>query len=108
MSFLSWLFGEPAKVTARRTQLEFDSLESRLVPYAATGNAWMNPQLVSSSAALRAKAGFLTPNFFVLRTVIYFFLWSLWVGSIYRQSTKQDTERSIKQMHIASRWSARR
>ena len=66
---------------------------------------WMNPQLVASNGALRAKSSFLTPNFFVLRTVIYFFLWSLWAGSIYRQSTKQDTERSIKQMHIASRWS---
>jgi hypothetical protein len=67
---------------------------------------WMNPQLVSGSAALRAKSSFLTPKFFVLRTVIYFLLWSLWAGSIYRQSTKQDTERSIRQMHIASRWSA--
>jgi hypothetical protein len=42
----------------------------------------------------------------MIRAVIYFFVWSLWIGSIYRQSTRQDTERSIKQMHIASRWSA--
>ena len=67
---------------------------------------WTNEQLVAGDAVLRAKSSYLTPNFFILRTVIYFALWSLWAGSIYRQSTKQDTERSIKQMHIASRWSA--
>src|SRR6266699_2012062 len=67
---------------------------------------WMNEQLVATDAVLKAKSSYLTPNFFVTRTVIYFALWSLWAGSIYRQSTKQDTERSIKQMHIASRWSA--
>ena len=67
---------------------------------------WTNPQLMNSDAVLRGKAGYLSQNAFVLRTVIYFLLWSLWAGSIYRQSTKQDTERSIKQMHIASKWSA--
>ena len=67
---------------------------------------WTNEQLVAGDAVLRAKSSYLTPNFFILRTVIYFALWSLWAGSIYRQSTRQDTERSIKQMHIASRWSA--
>src|SRR6266446_1658128 len=66
---------------------------------------WMNEQLVATDTVLKAKSSYLTPNFFVTRTVIYFVLWSLWAGSIYRQSTKQDTERSIKQMHIASRWS---
>ncbi len=67
---------------------------------------WMNPQVVAASEALRAKSGFLSQNFFILRGVVYFALWSLWVGSIYRQSTKQDAERSIRQMHIASKWSA--
>ncbi len=37
---------------------------------------------------------------------IYFVLWSIWIFAIYRQSTKQDTEKSIRQMHIISRWSA--
>jgi hypothetical protein len=67
---------------------------------------WMNQQTVAADAVLRAKSSFLTPNWFIARTVIYFFLWSLWAGSIYHQSTKQDTERSVKQMYIASRWSA--
>ena len=67
---------------------------------------WTNSAIVGADAVLKSKSSFLTPNFFITRTVIYFFLWSLWAGSIYHQSTKQDTARSIKQMHIASRWSA--
>jgi hypothetical protein len=67
---------------------------------------WMNQQLMQSDTALKLKGSYLTHDFFIARTVVYFLLWSLWAGSIYRQSTKQDTERSIKQMHIASRWSA--
>src|SRR5580692_3034633 len=67
---------------------------------------WTNQQAVAADAVLQAKSSFLTPNWFIARTVIYFFLWSLWAGSIYHQSTKQDTARSVKQMYIASRWSA--
>jgi len=67
---------------------------------------WTDPAVVQASEALRAKSAFLQPNFFVIRGIVYFALWSLWIGSIYRQSTKQDTERSIRQMHIASKWSA--
>ena len=67
---------------------------------------WTNQQAVAADAVLRAKSSFLTPNWFIARAVIYFVLWSLWAGSIYRQSTKQDTERSVKHMYIASRWSA--
>src|ERR1700680_2727283 len=55
---------------------------------------WTNQQAVAVDAVLKAKSSYLTPNWFITRTVIYFFLWSLWAGSIYRQSTKQDTERS--------------
>ena len=67
---------------------------------------WTNPEVVAGSVALRAKSAYLTEDFFILRGVIFFALWSLWAVSIYRQSTKQDTEKSIRQMHVASRWSA--
>ena len=67
---------------------------------------WASPEAIRTGAMLGSKGSYLTPNFFILRTVVYFFLWSLWAGSIYHQSTKQDTARSVKQMHIASRWSA--
>jgi hypothetical protein len=52
------------------------------------------------------KGAYLTENFFVLRTYIYFALWSIWIFAIYYQSTKQDTERSARQMNVIARWSA--
>ncbi len=52
------------------------------------------------------KGAYLTENFFVARTYIYFLLWSIWIFAIYHQSTKQDTERSARQMNIIARWSA--
>jgi hypothetical protein len=67
---------------------------------------WMNQQLMQGDPVLKLKGSYLTPDFFIARTVVYFVLWSLWAGSIYHQSTKQDTARSVKQMYIASRWSA--
>ncbi len=68
--------------------------------------AWTNPAVIPHEVSMAGKAWFLTPNFFILRTYGYFLVWSIWIFALYRQSTKQDTEKSIKQMHIASRWSA--
>jgi hypothetical protein len=68
--------------------------------------SWMNPELMATDPVLKLKAGYLTQNFFVIRTYVFFALWSLWIFAIYRQSTKQDTEKSVRQMYIASRWSA--
>src|SRR5258708_558514 len=62
---------------------------------------WMNEQLVATDAVLKAKSSYLTPNWFIARTVIYFLLCSLWAGSIYPQSSKQDTKPSLKQLPIA-------
>jgi hypothetical protein len=67
---------------------------------------WMHPEVMSASANLRAKSGFLTENFFILRTFGFFLLWSIWIFSIYRQSTKQDTERSVRQMYVIARFCA--
>ena len=54
-----------------------------------------------------ARAAYLNENFFVLRTYVYFLLWSIWIFAIYHQSTKQDsaTHRSGRCTSIA-RWSA--
>jgi hypothetical protein len=52
------------------------------------------------------KRAYLTENFFILRTYIYFALWSIWIFAIYYQSTKQDKERSARQMNVIARWSA--
>jgi hypothetical protein len=67
---------------------------------------WTHPDIVQASVALKAKSGFLTENFFLMRTFGFFLLWSIWIFSIYRQSTKQDTERSVNQMYIIARWCA--
>jgi len=67
---------------------------------------WTNPTFMASSDALKAKAGYLTQDGFVTRSVVYFVLWSLWTLMIYRNSIKQDTERSAQRMHAITKWSA--
>jgi hypothetical protein len=68
--------------------------------------SWADTAMVAADPVLKLKAGYLSQNAFLIRTYVFFALWSVWIFSIYRQSTKQDTEKSIRQMHIASRWSA--
>ena len=67
---------------------------------------WTNPDIIKSTEGLRAKSGFLVDKFFIGRTYGYFLLWSIWIFALYRQSTKQDSRHSYRQMQIASRWSA--
>jgi hypothetical protein len=67
---------------------------------------WTNSTLLNSTQLLRAKSAFLVDKFFIARTYGYFILWSIWIFAIYRQSTKQDSRHSFRQMQIASRWSA--
>jgi hypothetical protein len=68
--------------------------------------SWTDVAMMKASDSLRGKTGYLSENAFVIRTYIYFLLWSIWCFSIYRNSTKQDATRSIKQMHANSAWSA--
>src|SRR5205085_1979533 len=68
--------------------------------------SWTDPNVVASSEALRAKSGYITEKWFLIRTYGCFALWSLWILNIYHQSTKQDVQRSARQMHIISAWSA--
>src|SRR5262249_49884301 len=68
--------------------------------------SWTDLAVMQSTAALKAKSSFLTENFFMIRTYGFFALWSLWIFSIYHQSTKQDSHRSAQQMHVIARWSA--
>ena len=68
--------------------------------------SWTDRAMMEANEMLRAKSGYLDRNFFLIRTYVYFALWSLWIFSIYRQSIKQDTERSVKQMHAITRWAA--
>jgi hypothetical protein len=64
---------------------------------------WTQP---NHDAILQSKSAWLNPEGFLIRAGIYFLIWTIWSGSIYMQSTKQDTTKSIKQMHILSAWSA--
>ena len=68
--------------------------------------SWTNTAMVMADPGLRYKASWITEHGFITRAYIYFAVWSLWIFSIYHQSTKQDSEKSIRQMHILSRWSA--
>ncbi len=61
---------------------------------------------MAASEALQKKSIYLNENFFVLRTYIYFALWSIWIFAIYYQSTKQDSQRSVQQMKVIARWCA--
>jgi len=68
--------------------------------------SWTDTAMVAADSALRLKGSYLTEPAFLIRTYAYFALWSIWIFSIAHQSTKQDSEKSIQQMHIISRWSA--
>lgn len=52
------------------------------------------------------KSSYLSENFFALRAYAYFLLWSIWIFAIYHQSTKQDSQRSVRQMYVTARWCA--
>jgi hypothetical protein len=61
---------------------------------------------MAANPMLAAKIDYLSTNAFITRTVIYFALWSLFAFMIYRNSIKQDTERSAQRMHSITRWAA--
>jgi len=67
---------------------------------------WMDRAMVLADPVLKQKASFLSQDWFIIRGLIYFTCWSIWIFAIYHQSTKQDTMKSVKQMHAISRWSA--
>jgi len=67
---------------------------------------WTHADVVSAEKVLQLKSGYLSEHYFTLRTYGYFLLWTIWTVALYRQSTKQDTSKSIRQMYIVARWSA--
>jgi hypothetical protein len=76
------------------------------VPVALGMHALFSWSHDASDPMVAAKAGYLNPQFFLIRAAIYFLIWTVWSGSIYVQSTRQDTTKSIRQMHAMSAWSA--
>jgi hypothetical protein len=67
---------------------------------------WSHADVLANDALIRSKIAWLNPSSFILRGFIYFGLWSVWAIAIWRQSTKQDSEKSVNQMNACSRWSA--
>lgn len=68
--------------------------------------SWTDVNMVHHDHVLRQKEGYLSTNWFMIRAVIYFAIWSLWGMRLYRNSLAQDKSKSIEHMHTASRWSA--
>ena len=68
--------------------------------------SWTDMAMASADPVLKLKTGYLNENFFLVRTYIFFAIWSLWIFAIAGQSAKQDSTKSVRQMYIASRWSA--
>ena len=66
---------------------------------------WTRPEVLKEPV-VAAKAAYLTEPMFVLRTIIFFAMWSFVAIGIWRSSTKQDRTKSIQQMHTSSRFSA--
>jgi hypothetical protein len=66
---------------------------------------WTRPEVLKEPV-VAAKAAYLTRDMFVLRSIIFFVIWTFFAEGIWRSSTNQDRTRSIQQMHTASRFSA--
>jgi len=67
---------------------------------------WTDHAMVAKDPVLRLKTSFLNEQAFITRAYVYIALWSIWAFALYKNSVKQDTEKSVQQMHVASRWSA--
>lgn len=67
---------------------------------------WSHPDVVAADHLLQKKAGYLNVPFFVIRTVIYFVIWSLLARTLYRASIRQDQAYSQVDVDKMKRYSA--
>lgn len=67
---------------------------------------WADLTKAAADPVLSKKMSYLNGQWFMIRAAIFFAIWSLWSIRIFRNSVKQDSTKSIAQMHIASSWSA--
>jgi hypothetical protein len=67
---------------------------------------WADNPTIRAEFVKNGKASYMSPNWFLIRAVIYFAIWSVWSYKIYSNSTEQDETKSIERMHSCSRWSA--
>ncbi len=59
----------------------------------------------AEAANVLKKSGFLNPNFFVLRSIIYFVVWGVLATFFYKGSTGQDTTGGTAATERMQRWS---
>lgn len=67
---------------------------------------WADPQAVAHDHLLQGKAVWLNPQFFMIRAVIYFAIWTFFAWGVYRNSTAMDKDKNIQHMHSNSRYAA--
>ncbi len=67
---------------------------------------WSHPEAVAHDAILQGKAVWLNPQFFMIRAVIYFAIWTFFAWGVYRNSTAMDKDKNIQHMHSNSRYAA--
>ena len=112
-TMIQYLTGSAWSVPVRR----FMETTISLLPYAAvlfipvalgisSIYVWSDPKVVMADHVLRQKAGYLTPTWFIIRSMVYLAIWSFWGVRLYRNSLDQDRTKSLENMHIASFWSA--
>lgn len=66
---------------------------------------WMNPETVATDHLLHGKSGYLNLNFFVIRLIVYFTIWTVLAYLLNKLSLKQNRSSSpeqIKKMRIIS------
>lgn len=51
---------------------------------------WSHTDVVSQDAILQKKAGYLNEPFFIIRTIVYFAIWTVFGAILYRMTIKQD------------------
>lgn len=68
--------------------------------------SWTDTAKATADPIIHGKAAYLNESAFLIRAVVLIALWTIWAYAVWHQSSKQDTTKSIKQMHMASKWSA--
>jgi hypothetical protein len=67
---------------------------------------WSHADAVAHDRLLQGKAPWLNDQAFMIRSIIYVIIWSLFALRIHSNSTKQDSTKSTKYMDSSSAWSA--
>lgn len=67
---------------------------------------WSHAEVVANDPILQGKAVWLNEKMFVIKSLVYFGIWSIFALGIYKNSTSQDKDKDIRHMHSSARYSA--